>query len=150
MVIHPLFSQLAITDKILISVIIYMNTSDAKYDNIDHYISEFPKNIQEKLTQIRECIKELVPQATEAISYGMPTFKLNGKNLIHFAGFKNHIGLYPFPSGIQAFKDETKDYVTSTGTIQFELDKPLPMDLITRIVQFRVQENSENAGKKGY
>ncbi len=117
---------------------------NTQFTNIDEYIRIQPEDIQAKLKQLRELIKELAPESVEAISYQMPTFKLNGKNLVHFAAFKNHIGFYPFPSGIEAFKEETKDFVTSTGTIQFPLDKPLPLSLIKKIVQFRVKENQES------
>lgn len=117
---------------------------NTQFSNIDEYIRIQPEDIQAKLKQLRELIKELTPESVEAISYQMPTFKLNGKNLVHFAAFKNHIGFYPFPSGIEAFKEETKDFVTSTGTIQFPLDKPLPLSLIKKIVQFRVKGNQES------
>lgn len=114
-----------------------------KFTNIDEYIKLFPEDIQAKLKQLRELIKELAPEAVEAISYQMPTFKLNGKNLVHFAAFKNHIGFYPLPSGVEAFKEETKDFVTSTGAIQFPHNQPLPISIIKKIVLFRIQENKE-------
>lgn len=114
-----------------------------QFSNIDEYIKLFPEDIQAKLKQLRELIKELAPEAVEAISYQMPTFKLNGKNLVHFAAFKNHIGFYPLPSGVEAFKEETKDFVTSTGAIQFPHNQPLPISIIKKIVLFRIQENKE-------
>lgn len=100
----------------------------------------YPKNIQVILEEVRQTIKKAAPEAQEAIAYGIPTFKFHG-NLVHFGGFKTHIGFFPAPSGIEAFKKELTPYVTGKGTLQFPLDKPLPYDLITRIVQFRVKEN---------
>ena len=111
-------------------------------DNIDEYIKLFPIEIQKILESIREIIKKAAPTATEAISYQMPTFKLNGKNLVHFAAFKNHISLFPTPSGVSAFEKNLKSYRTSKGTIQFPLDKPIPYDLIGKIVKYRVKESS--------
>ncbi|GGC86298.1 iron chaperone [Enterococcus wangshanyuanii] len=110
---------------------------------IETYISECPPERQEKLQQLYNQIKELVPQATEKMAYGMPTFYLNG-NLVHFANAKNHIGFYPAPSAITAFKEELSVYKTSKGAIQFPLDSPLPMDLIKEIVLFRVGENTQS------
>ena len=110
-----------------------------KFKTIDEYISSFPKPTQTILKDIRKAIKEVVPEATEAISYGMPTLKLNG-NLIHFAAYKHHIGFYPTPSGVQAFKKELEKYKTSKGAIQFPIDKPMPLNLFKRIVRFRVKE----------
>lgn len=110
------------------------------YKNIDEYIAAFPKDIQKKLTKIRETIKNAAPEATEAIAYGMPTFKLNG-NLVHFAAFKNHLGFFPTPSGIEVFDKETKPYRTGRGTLRFPLDEPIPFDLVKKIVARRVEEN---------
>ena len=107
---------------------------------IDAYISTFPANIQDLLNQMRQTIAQAAPHAVEKMSYGMPTFFLR-KNLVHFAAAKNHIGFYPAPSGVLAFKDELAQYKTSKGAIQFPLDKPLPKELIARIVAFRVEEN---------
>lgn len=109
---------------------------------IDEYILGFPEDIQRLLQEIREVIKQAAPGAEETIKYAIPTFTLNG-NLVHFAAFKNHIGLYPAPGGIEAFKTELSAYKGAKGSIQFPLDKPMPLDLISRIVQFRVKENSE-------
>ena len=120
-----------------------------QYKNIDEYISLFPKEIQDKLKEIRKTIRESAPEASEAISYQMPTFKLNG-NLVHFAAFKNHIGFFPTPSGIATFKKELSKYTTSKGTIQFPLDKPIPLDLVRRIVKYRVKENLGKIDKKVY
>ncbi len=108
--------------------------------NIDEYILGFPPEIQRILEEIRATIRAAAPQATEAISYQMPTFKLNG-NLVHFAAFKNHIGFYPVPSGIEAFKEELSQFKGAKGSVQFPLTKPMPLDLISRIVKFRVNEN---------
>ncbi len=110
--------------------------------SIDNYIAQFPLNVQQKLQNLRQTIKEAAPQAEEKISYGMPTFFIN-KNLVHFAAYKNHIGFYPTPSGIDAFSDELSLYKTSKGAVQFPLDQPLPYDLISRIVAFRVNENNK-------
>jgi uncharacterized protein YdhG (YjbR/CyaY superfamily) len=108
--------------------------------NIDDYIKNFSPAIKEKLDLIRRLIKKLSPSAREAIRYGMPTFVLGG-NLVHFAAFKNHIGLYPTPSAITAFRKELSKYKTSKGAIQFPLEKPLPLGLIAKIIKFRVAEN---------
>lgn len=107
---------------------------------IDEYIAQFPEDIQQILTQIRAVIKEAAPQATEKISYQMPTFYLKG-NLVHFAAFKHHIGFYPAPTGIEEFKEELSAYKGAKGSVQFPLDKPIPFALISRIVKYRVAEN---------
>lgn len=107
---------------------------------IDEYIKPFPKEIQKLLESIRKTIKEEAPEAIEAISYGMPTFKLKGKNLVHFAGWKTHIGFYPTPSGTAAFQKEITRYKAAKGSIQLPLDEPLPLALIRKIVKFRVHE----------
>ena len=117
-----------------------------KPQTIDEYIGEFPEDIRKILTDIRKLIGETVPGAKEKISYQMPTFELNGKNLIHFAAFKQHIGIYPTPSGVEAFRKELAPYKKAKGSIRFPLDKPIPMALIKQIVQFRV--NEENAKLK--
>ena len=111
-----------------------------QYKTIDEYIKTYPTNIQSILEQMRQTIRKAAPEASEAISYQMPAFKLNG-NLIYFAAFKNHIGFYPTPSGIEAFKQEFAPYKTSKGAVQFPLDKPIPYDLVEKIVLFRVKEN---------
>jgi len=107
---------------------------------IDEYIARYPHDVAQILTQIRSVIKESAPGAVEKISYQMPTFYLNG-NLVHFAAFEKHIGFYPTPRGIEAFKDEIARYKWSKGAVQFPIDEPMPYDLIRRIVQFRVAEN---------
>jgi uncharacterized protein YdhG (YjbR/CyaY superfamily) len=114
---------------------------------IDNYIAGFPEKTQAVLTKMRAIIKKVVPEAEEKISYGIPTFFLNG-NLVHFGGFKNHIGFYPTPSGIEEFKKDLAAYKGAKGSIQFPLDKPLPAELIKRMVKFRVQKNTEKAGVK--
>jgi uncharacterized protein YdhG (YjbR/CyaY superfamily) len=108
--------------------------------SIDEYIAAAPKNLQETLQELRRTIKEAAPQAEEVISYQMPAFKLNGI-LVWFAAYKNHIGFYPKASAIEAFKEKLSAYQTSKGTVQFPLDKPLPLDLIKEMVHFRVKEN---------
>ncbi len=107
---------------------------------IDAYIAQYPADIQERLISVRSAVKQAVPDASEKMSYGMPTLFLK-KNLVHYAAFKNHIGYYPAPSGIEAFADELSDYKTSKGAIQFPNNKPLPLELITRIAVFRAEEN---------
>jgi uncharacterized protein YdhG (YjbR/CyaY superfamily) len=124
-----------------------MEINASKPETIDEYISGFPPDVQEKLTRIRSIIHDAAPQAEETIKYQIPTFVLNG-NLVHFAAFKSHIGLYPTPSGIEKFKDELKDVEISKGTIRFPLDRPIPYDLISEIVSFRVQENLDRAAAK--
>lgn len=114
---------------------------------IDEYIAGFSPEVQQVLEEIRHTVRTAAPEATEAISYQMPTYRLKG-NLVHFAAFKHHIGFYPTPSGIEGFQDELAGYVSAKGSVQFPLDQPMPLALIRRIVQFRVQENLENAAKK--
>lgn len=116
------------------------------FTSIDQYIATFPENVQKLLQQIRQAIHESAPEATEAISYQMPTFKQNG-NLVHFAAFKSHIGFYPAPSGIVEFEKELEPYFKSKGTIQFQFGEPIPFDLIKKIVKFRVQQNLQKEGK---
>jgi uncharacterized protein YdhG (YjbR/CyaY superfamily) len=115
--------------------------SKQQFKTIDEYIKTFPENIQSILEEMRQAIHEAAPQAIETISYQMPTFKLNGKNLAYFAAFKNHIGFYPIPSGIEAFKKELASYKQGKGSVQFPFDKPIPFDLVKKITMFRVKEN---------
>ena len=124
-----------------------MKTEQAAPRTIDEYIAGFPPEIQQLLEQIRTTIRAAAPDAEEAISYQMPTFRLQG-NLVHFAAFKNHIGFYPAPTGIEEFKAELSAYKGSKGAVQFPLDRPMPLDLIRRIVQFRVNENLAKAEAK--
>lgn len=118
-------------------------------ETIDAYIATFPKDIQKLLKKMRTTIRKAAPDAEETISYAIPTFKLNG-NLVHFAAFKNHIGFYPAPRGIEAFEKELSAYKGAKGSVQLPLDQPLPLDLISRIVRYRVKQNLEKArtGKK--
>ncbi len=124
-----------------------METSKTAPKDIDEYIAGFPKDIQTILQKIRKTIKKAAPEAQEKIGYQMPTFTLNG-NLVHFAAFKNHIGFYPTPSGTEKFKKEISVYKAAKGSIQFPLDQPIPYDLISQIVEFRVKENLAKAKKK--
>jgi uncharacterized protein YdhG (YjbR/CyaY superfamily) len=124
-----------------------MKIMNTKHNNIDEYIADFPEDIQKKLQQVRKAIRKAAPEAEEAISYAMPTFKLNG-NLVHFAGYKNHIGFYPAPQGIEAFQEELSKYKGAKGSVQFPLDQPMPLDLIKRIVEYRVEKQKAAPKKK--
>jgi uncharacterized protein YdhG (YjbR/CyaY superfamily) len=115
---------------------------DTHYKTIDEYIKSFPADLRSILEKTRQTIHEAAPEAIEVISYQMPAFKLNG-NLVYFAAHKNHIGFYPTSSGIEAFKEELTPYKFSKGSVQFPLDKPIPFDLVKKIVTFRVRENSK-------
>jgi uncharacterized protein YdhG (YjbR/CyaY superfamily) len=117
------------------------------YNSIDEYIALFPDEVQEKLRELRAVIKAAAPEAGEKISYQMPAYTLHG-NLVYFAAFKNHIGFYPAPRGIEQFKDELSAYKGSKGTVQFPLDQPIPYELISKIVKFRVKENIEKVEAK--
>jgi uncharacterized protein YdhG (YjbR/CyaY superfamily) len=123
-----------------------MSTDLPQPMTIDEYIAGFPQAVQEILEKIRMTVKNSAPGAQEAIKYQIPTFILNG-NLVHFAAFKNHIGFYPSPTGIEAFKDELSVYKGEKGSVRFPLDKPIPYELISRIVEFRVKENLAKAVK---
>jgi len=114
---------------------------------IDDYIDGFPPSTQAALRQMRALIREGAPDATETISYAIPTFDLNGRHLVHFGGFAHHVGFYPIPSAMVAFADELAPYKQGKGSARFPLDQPLPVDLIRRIVEFRVAENIRK-GKK--
>lgn len=114
--------------------------------DIDAYIADFPEDIQATLQEIRATIHKAAPAATEAIKYAIPTFVLNG-NLVHFAAFQNHIGFYPTPSGIEEFDKELSVYKQGKGSVQFPLDQPMPLGLITRIVEYRVKQNTEKKKK---
>lgn len=124
-----------------------MDMEKSNFTTIDEYIAGFPAEVQEKLRAMRATIHAAAPDATEKISYMMPTFFLNG-NLVHFAAFQKHIGFYPAPRGIEQFKDELSRYKGAKGSVQFPLDQPLPLDLIDRIVRFRAEENRGKAGAK--
>lgn len=114
---------------------------------IDEYIAEFPPETRDVLEQMRALIRNLAPDATETISYAIPTFDLGGKHLVHFAGYEKHVGLYPAPSGMEAFKEDLKPYKTGKGSVQFPLGQPLPVELIRRIVEFRLAEVGGSAGR---
>ncbi len=121
-----------------------MKPNQAEPRTIDEYIASYPRDVQAILRKVRETIRKAAPEAQETIKYRMPTFMLNG-NLVYFAGFKNHVGFYPIPSGIEKFKKELSVYKQGRGSVQFPLDKPMPYGLITRIVKFRVKENLAKA-----
>ena len=122
----------------------------SKINSIDEYIDTFPEDVQPILKQVRRTIKAAAPQAGEKISYGIPTFTLNGKYLIYFAGWKQHISIYPIPVGDDAFNQEVAPYIAGKGTLKFTIDKPVPWKLITKIVKLKVAENSSRADKKKY
>ena len=120
-----------------------MDSKKPGFNSIDEYIQTFPQDIQKILQEVRATIKAAAPEAEEKISYQMPTFFLKG-NLIHFAAFKNHIGIYPTPSGTEAFKRELSIYQGAKGSVRLPIDEPMPLKLISRIVKFRVAENLKN------
>jgi uncharacterized protein YdhG (YjbR/CyaY superfamily) len=124
-----------------------MERKKGGFKSIDAYIASFPAETQKILRELRATIQAAAPEATEKISYQIPTFALKG-NLVHFAAFTNHIGFYPTPSGIEAFQQELAMYAGAKGSVQFPIDKPLPLELIGRIVKFRVAENLKNADLK--
>ena len=111
------------------------------YQSIDEYIGTFPDDIQSHLESMRQIIKSVIPGAIETISYQIPTFKINNKNIVHFSAYKNHIGLYPGPSAIEHFKEGLSHYKWSKGAVQFPLDNPIPSELVKKIVIFRAREN---------
>lgn len=124
-----------------------MEQHSNKPKTIDEYIAQFPQEIQEILNKLRHVIKESAPNTEEKISYGMPTFVLNG-NLVHFAAYKNHIGFYPSSTGIKTFKEELSEYKTSKGAVQFPIGKSIPYELVSKIVKFRVSENKSKEKSK--
>lgn len=124
-----------------------MDSKKAGFRSIDEYIATFPEDIQKILQEIRATVQAAAPDAKEKISYQMPTFDLKG-NLVHFAAFKNHIGFYPTPSGTEAFREEIARYQGAKDSIRFPLNEPMPLDLIRRIVEFRVAENLKKAEEK--
>ena len=125
-----------------------MKTNEAKINTIDEYISGFPEVTRNILEQIRSTIKKAAPEAEETIKYSMPTFTLKG-NLVYFAAFKNHIGLYPAPTGDDEISNELSLYKAAKGTLRFPLDKPIPYDLIGRVVKLRVKESIDKTKRKG-
>jgi uncharacterized protein YdhG (YjbR/CyaY superfamily) len=122
-------------------------TMKVQAGTIEEYIAGFPKEVQKLLQEVRITIKKAAPEAEEAIKYGIPTFVLYG-NLVHFGGFKNHIGFYPAPRALEAFKEELSIYKGAKGSVQFPFDEPLPLRLISKIVKYRVQKNMEAAKAK--
>jgi uncharacterized protein YdhG (YjbR/CyaY superfamily) len=124
-----------------------MKENKTTYQSIDEYILQFSPDIQDILKMLRKVIKEAAPDAEEKISWGMPAFAHHG-SLVYFAAHKNHIGFYPAPSGIEAFKQELSEYKAAKGSVQFPITKPLPYELISKIVRFRVAENTKNKKDK--
>lgn len=124
-----------------------MNNETNTFTTIDEYIAMFPDEVQVLLESLRQTIKDTAPLATEKISYQMPTFVLHG-NLVHFSAYKKHIGFYPAPSGIAAFQEELSKYKGAKGSVQFPIDQPLPLELISKIVAYRVNENMQKQKKK--
>lgn len=124
-----------------------METNFNTFPDVDVYISGFPAEVQVKLQQLRATIKKAAPEAVEIISYQMPAYKFNGM-LVYFAAYKNHIGFYPGADGIATFKRELSVYKGAKGSVQFPIDKPLPLEIITQIVEFRVFQNREKAAAK--
>ena len=127
-----------------------MKSTKANFHSIDEYIATFPENVQKIMGQLRTTIKVAAPDAGEKISYNMPTFTLNGSYLVYFAGWKNHIAFYGVPRENADFTEDLSAYETGKGTLQFPYDKPLPLDLITKIVKFRAAENRKRTDKKKY
>jgi uncharacterized protein YdhG (YjbR/CyaY superfamily) len=122
-----------------------MDRMKTNLKTIKTYIAVYPKETQVVLKKIYELIHSLVPSAEEKISYGIPTFKLKGKNLVHFAAYAHHIGFYPGSEAIGVFEDELKGYVLSKGTVQFQLDEPIPYEMITKITKFRIKVVEQEA-----
>jgi uncharacterized protein YdhG (YjbR/CyaY superfamily) len=118
------------------------------FTSVDEYIQEFEKETQQRLITLRKLIQEAAPEAVESISYGMPAYKLNGKPLVYFGGYKSHIGFYATPTGHKTFEKELSNYKQGKGSVQFPLNEPLPEKLIQEIVLFRLSENQQKYGKK--
>jgi len=127
-----------------------MKSNKVTYHSIDKYISSFPENVQKIMKQLCKTIKAAAPETGEKISYNMPTFTLNGKYLVYFAGWKNHIAFYGAPKGNPDFKEDLSAYESGAGTLQFPYDKPMPYNLITKIVKFRAAENLKRTDKEKY
>jgi uncharacterized protein YdhG (YjbR/CyaY superfamily) len=123
-----------------------MITKKSSFASMDDYIATFPEDVQNILKQVRSTIKAAAPKAEETISYEIPTFKLNGKYLTYFAGWKNHISIYPIPAGDTAFRKAVEPYVSGKGTLKFPLDKPIPYKLITQMVKLQIAANLEKTG----
>ncbi|TMI45079.1 hypothetical protein E6H19_05745 [Candidatus Bathyarchaeota archaeon] len=114
--------------------------SAKKFETIDEYIESFPENVQSVLEKLRATVQEAAPEAVQSISYDMPTFKLNGKRLVYFSAWKNHIGFYSIPRGNETFRKELSPYEGEKGSLRFPLEKPIPYDLVKKIVTFRMKE----------
>ena len=127
-----------------------MKGKKANFSSIDEYIATFPEDTQKIMQQLRKAIKTAAPKAEEKISYQMPTFTLNGRYLVYFAGWKTHIAFYGAPRGNAEFKEDLSVYESGQGTLKFPLDKPMPLKLISKIVKFRVAENLKKTDKKKY
>ena len=125
-----------------------MKTKSTKPRNIDDYIVRYPPAAQKALKKVRQTIKRAAPRAQETISYDMPTFKLNGRGIVSFGAYKNHIGLYAAPFGVSAFKKDLARYGSGKGTLRFPLDEPMPAGLITRLVKYRIKESLARAAKR--
>jgi len=125
-----------------------MKSKKVGFNSMDEYIASFPEEVQKILEEIRGTIKAAAPEAREKISYQIATFELNGKNLIHFAAWKNHISIYPIPPGTEAFNQEISQYVDGKGTLKFPLNKPMPFKLIGKVVKLHVAENLKQAAIK--
>ncbi len=123
-----------------------MTAKKSGFASMDEYIATFPEDVQKILKKVRATIKAAAPKAEETISYEIPTFKINGKYLIYFAGWKQHISIYPIPTGDAAFQKEIEPYVAGKGTLKFPLDKPIPFKLITRMVKLQLADNLEKTG----
>lgn len=126
-----------------------MNVTNNEFKSIDEYINSFPKDVKTKLTTLRQTIKEVAPQAQERVSYKMPALTLNGRIFIYFAAWKKHISLYPFTSEMEAsFKESAAYKQSGKGTIQFQIDQPLPLPLIRKIIKYRMKENMDKYFRK--
>lgn len=123
-----------------------MTTKKASFASMDEYIATFPEDVQKILKKVRSTIKAAAPKAEETISYEIPTFKMNGKYLIYFAGWKKHISIYPIPAGDEVFRNAVEPYVSGRGTLKFPLDQPIPYKLITQMVKLQIAENLEKTG----
>jgi uncharacterized protein YdhG (YjbR/CyaY superfamily) len=124
-----------------------MKSTESSSQEVESFISRYPAEVQEILYKIRSIIKEVAPDAQEKLNYGIPTFTLNG-NLVHYSGFKDHIGFYPTPSGVEKFKKQLSKYEGAKGSVKFPLDQPIPYDLIRKIAEFRVKEQRAKSKKK--
>jgi len=127
-----------------------MRSKKVTFQSMDEYIASFPDDVQKILGEVRAIIRAAAPEAEETISYNIPTFTLNGKYLIYFAGWKHHISIYPIPTGSESFNKQVGKYVEGKGTLKFPIDKPLPLRLITKIVHLKLAESRKRMEKKKY